>query len=56
VAPTTVLVFESVRVSIAEDERLAVHVIVLSKVIVVSPAFAHAVLPFVVYGSMPFQT
>ena len=56
VALNTVLVIESVCVPIAEDERLSVHVVVLSKVIVVSPALAHAVLPFVVYGRMPFQT
>jgi hypothetical protein len=34
-----------------------VHVFVLLKVDVVSPfAVAHAVLPFVVYGKVPFQT
>lgn len=56
VAPTTSLVIEYVCVAITEDERLSVHVFVLLKVVVVSLAFAHAVLPFVVYGRVPFQT
>ena len=44
---------------ISTDDMLSVmvHVFVLLKVDVVSSlAVAHAVLPFVVYGKVPFQT
>ena len=56
-APTTFRVMECVWISTDDMLSVMVHVFVLLKVDVVSSlAVAHAVLPFVVYGKVPFQT